>query len=387
VKLANQLKLKISVGGAAADSKNLDGGIALILSRMNRLLEIDRENLVAHVEPGLSHLEFIQRTAAENLNFPVDPYRFEASSIGGCFAVGDADAKSFQYGPTRTYLLGFEMVLPTGEVLDIGNKCIKNVAGYDYIHFAVGAQGTLGIFTKLLVKLLPMPQTRASVVGTFPTLKRAAESVQSLIKRNIHPTRVSLFSQALAAGIIPDVTDQLVMIDFDGFTESTQALTREIAAVFSLAGASEVRLIEDPAEHADLWRKWLAVKGKLNSGYTTQTIDYSVGPLKLAKSLDALAGIVGDLSKWPGINVEGLLGNIRLVLPAALPEKEKAALAAKINALAMAHGGSVSSCLGTKLVCESYRDLAMWETVTGLLGTIRLQFDPQGVMAPGITFS
>jgi len=387
VKLANQLNLKISVGGAVADTKNLDGGIALIMSRMNNLLEIDRENLVAHVEPGMSHLEFIRQAAAQNLNFPVDPYRFEASSIGGCFAVGDTDAKSFQYGPTRTYLLGFEMVLPTGEVLDIGNKCIKNVAGYDFIHFAVGSQGTLGIFTKLLVKLLPMPETKASVVATFPTIKQASESIQTLVKRNIHPTRVSLFSQPLAAGIVPGIADQLVMIGFEGFKESTKALTREIAAVFSLAGGGGVRVIEDRAEHDELWQKWQAAKGRLNCGYSTQTIDYSVGPLKLAKSLDGLAGIVGDLASWPGINVEALLGNIRVVLPAAMPEEDKAALAVKINALAMAHGGNVSDCLGARLVCESYRDTEMWETVTGLLETIRRQFDPQGIMAPGVIFS
>ncbi|MDR3589902.1 MAG: FAD-binding oxidoreductase [Negativicutes bacterium] len=387
VKLANQLNLKVSVGGAVADSRNLDGGIALVMSRMNRLLEIDRENLVAQVEPGLSHLEFIRKTAEENLYFPVDPYRFGTSSIGGCFAVGDADAKSFQYGPTRTYLLGFEMVLPTGEILDIGNKCIKNVAGYDYIHFAVGAQGSLGIFTKLLVKLLPTPQARASVLAVFPSLQRTAESVQTLIKRNIHPTRVSLFSRPLAAEVLPGIDGQLVMVDFEGFRESTKALTREIAAVFSLAGASEVNLIEDPGEHGDLWLKWLAVKGRLNCPYQTQTIEYSVGPLQLAKSLGALAGIVGDLGEWPGINVEALLGNIRLVLPEAMALEDRAALTAKINALAMAHGGNVADCLGTKLVCESYRDPAMWETVTGLLATIRRQFDPLGVMAPGVTFS
>ncbi len=136
-----------------------------------------------------------------------------------------------------------------------------------------------------------------------------------------------------------------------------------------------------------LWRRWLAVKGRLNCPYQAQTIDYSVGPLKLVKSLSALTAIVGDLAEWPGISVEALLGNIRLVLPPVMTENDRVALAAKINALAMAHGGNVSDCLGAKLVCESYRDLAMWETVTDLLGTVRRQFDPQGVMAPGVTFS
>ena len=356
VKLANQLNFKIGVGGIVADSKNLAGGIAMVMSRMNRLLAVDHENLVAEVEPGMSHLEFVRQITADKLNFPVDPYIPLTSSVGGCFSLGDAGAKSFQYGPTRTYLLGFEMVLPTGEILDIGNKCIKNVAGYDFIHFAAGSKGTLGVFTKLLVKLLPAPEVRTSVVATFPTLKKAAECLQVLLKRNIHPTRTSLFNQVLADQIAPGIGGQLVMVDFEGFRKSAKALTQEVAAIFSLAGGTEVKVIDDPAEHGALWDKWLAVKGLLNCGYSTPTIDFSVGPMKLAKALEALEGTLSAAAKPAGINAEALLGNIRLSLPADILDQDKQDLAVKINTLAMAHGGSVCDHLGSQLVCECYQD-------------------------------
>lgn len=387
VKLANQLDLKLNVGGTVVDSKMLDGGIALVMKRLNRLLEIDRENLVAQVEPGMAHSEFIRLVAEEKLYFPVDPYIADTSSLGGCFAIGDADAKAFQYGPARTYLLGFEIVLPTGEILEIGNKCIKNVAGYDFIHLAVGSKATLGIFTRLLVKLLPSPQARASVVAAFPGLRKAAVPLETLIRRNIHPTRVSAMSRPLAADILPEADGQLVMLAFEGFRESTKALVQEVAAIFALAGGSGVTIIEDPDRHDELWARWLAVKGRLNCGYTTQTIDFSVGPLRLVQSLDALEKVAGGSDKLAAVNIEALVGNIRLALAADTSPEEKTILSEKVNALAMANGGSVAGCLGTRLTCQAYRDEEMWAAISELLQNVRNRFDPRGVMAPGVTFS
>jgi glycolate oxidase len=109
--------------------------------------------------------------------------------------------------------------------------------------------------------------------------------------------------------------------------------------------------------------------------------------MKLVKSLEALEGIAGDLTQSPGINIEALLGNIRLVLPEKLTVADKEALAVKINALAMAHGGSVAGCLGTRLGCTAYRDAQMWEAITGVLHAVRAEFDPKGVLAPGVTFA
>jgi glycolate oxidase len=387
VRLANQLALKLNVGGAVVDSKNLDGGIALVMKRMNRLLEIDRENLVALVEPGMAHSEFIQKVAEEKLYFPVDPYIAATASIGGCFAVGDADAKSFQYGPARTYLLGFEMVLPTGEILEIGNKCIKNVAGYDFIHLAVGSKATLGIFTRLLVKLLPPPQARASVLAIFPGLRSAAAPLETIIRRNIHPTRASVLSQPLADAILPGCGGDLVLLDFEGFRESTKALTQEVAAVFTLAGGSGVTVVEDGELHAELWAKWLVVKGNLNCGYTSQTIDFSIGPLKLIQTLDALEKAAGGFARLAGVNIEALAGNLRVVLPADTTPEDKAALTDKINALAIAGGGGIAGCPGVNLACRYYRDPEMWAAISGLLQSVRGSFDPRGILAPGVNFT
>ena len=380
VKLANELNLKITVGGQVVDSKGLDGGLALVLSRMNRILEIDHANLVATVEPGLLHADFVKKMEEEGLNFPPEPFAVETGSIGGCFAIGDVDSKAFQYMPTRTYLLGYEMVLPTGEVLDIGNKCIKNVSGYDLIHFAVGSRGTLGIFTKLLIKLLPPPEVKCAVVADFASIYKASTAFTTLIKRNIHPTRLNLLNAALAKEAFPGTEGNLAMVDLEGFKVSTELMGEEIAAVFKLAGGKNVRVITDSEEYAKLWQGWLSLRGRLNVDLAERILDVNVGPMKVPQALKALEEITGDLAAYPGIVVEGLLGHVRMLLPSA---GEKTQIAAKVNELAMSYGGNVVGSLGSRLVCEVYNDAEMWQGITSLINQIRKQFDPKGILAPG----
>lgn len=380
VKLANELNLKITVGGQVVDSKGLDGGLAMVLSRMNKILEIDHANLVATVEPGITHDEFVKKMEAEGLNFPPEPFAVETGSIGGCFAIGDVDSKAFQYMPTRTYLLGYEMVLPTGEVLDIGNKCIKNVSGYDLIHFAVGSRGTLGIFTKLLIKLLPPPEVRHAVVAEFPSIHKASTAFTTLIKRNIHPTRLNLVNATLAKNVFPGTEGNLALVDLEGFKVSTELIAEEIASVFKLAGAKNIRIVTDANEYSKTWSAWLSLRGELNTQNAERILDVNVGPMKMPQALKALEEITGDLAAYPGIVLEGLLGHVRMLLPTV---GEKDQLATKVNALAMSFGGNISGLLGSRLVCESYNDAEMWQGITSLINQIRKQFDPKGILAPG----
>lgn len=380
VKLANEQNLKITVGGQVVESKGLDGGLAMVLSRMNKILEIDHANLVATVESGISHADFVSKMEEEGLNFPPEPFAVETSSMGGCFAIGDTDSKAFQYMPTRTYLLGYEMVLATGEVLNIGNKCIKNVSGYDLIHFAVGSRGTLGIFTKLLIKLLPPPEAKCAILADFPSIHQGSTAFTTLIKRNIHPTRLNLLNASLAKVAFPGSEGNVAMVDLEGFKASTELLTEEISGVFKLAGGKNVRVITDDEEYARTWRAWLSVRGELNTEDVDRVLDVNVGPLKMPQTLKAIEEVTGDLGGYPGIVVEGLLGHIRMLLPTT---DEKDALAVKINALAMSFGGNVSGILGSRLVCESYNDAEMWQGLTSLINQIRQQFDPKGILAPG----
>ncbi|MDQ7095240.1 FAD-binding oxidoreductase [Desulfosporosinus sp. PR] len=381
VKLANEQNVKLVVGGAAVNTQGIAGGIAMVMSRMNRILEMDHQNLVAVVEPGLLHKEFLLKVAEAALNFPPEPYEVETSSMGGCFALGDTDSKSFEYGPSRTFLLGFEMVLPTGEILDIGNKCIKNVSGLDFIHFAVGSQGTFGIFTKLLVKLLPVPEAKRAVIGTFASVHKANETFNTLIKRNVHPTRMNLINAPLAKIAKPGTEGQLVIIDLQGYKESGKNVANEIAAVLTLGGGSDVKIIEDGAEYEQVINGWLNVRAAINAK-PEQTVEFTVGPMKMPQALVQLETLIGDLGAYPGVVVEGLLGYVCLALPEGT---DKLALAGKVNKLAMSLGGNVKGLLGHKLKAEVYNDAEMWQQTISLLRALRQQFDPKGILSPGVS--
>ncbi len=379
VQWANKQKVKISVSGLVADTEGLNEGIVLVMTRMNRVLEMDHENLVAVVESGILHKEFLEKVVEARLNFPPEPYDVETSSMGGCFAIGDSDSKSFQFGPTRTFLLGFEMVLPTGEIMDIGNKCIKNVSGYDFIHFAVGSQGTMGIFTKLIVKLLPSPEAKKAVIARFSSIHKANATFSTLIKRNILPTRINLLNTTLAQEIQPG-EGQLVMVDLEGFTESSKTMANEIAAVMTLGGASEVKIVEEAQEYENLINGWLKVRAMLN-GRPESVLEFAVGPLKMGQALTQLEAFTGDLGSYSGVVVEGLLGYVRIALPEGT---DKESLAVKVNKMAMSLGGNVTGLLGTRLRTEVYNDAEMWSETTGLLNEIRRQFDPNGILNPGV---
>jgi len=380
VKWANKHNVKITVAGLAADIKGMKDGIVLVMARMDRLLEMDHLNLVAVVEPGLLHKEFLLKVVEAGLNFPPEPYEVETSSVGGCFAIGDSDSKSFEYGPTRTFLLGFEMVLPTGEILDIGNKCIKNVSGYDFIHFAVGSQGTFGIFTKLLVKLLPAPESKKAVIGTFASMHKANATFNTLIKRNVHPTRMNLINASLAKNAKPGTKGQLVIIDLQGFKESGKNIANEVAAVLTLGGGSDVKIIQDEVEYDQVINGWLKVRAELNEK-SERTVEFAVGPMKMPQALTQLEALTGDLGAYPGVIVEGLLGFVCLALPEGT---DKLALATKVNKLAMSLGGNVKGLLGHKLKAEAYNDAEMWNETTSLLSELRHRFDPEGILNPGV---
>ena len=185
VKAAYDADVKVNVGGKVVETKGLSGGIAVVMSRMNQIEEVDSQNLTCWVQAGMSHDELVKKLVEKNLNFPPEPYAVSTSSIGGCFAIGDVDSKAFNYLPTRTFIMAFESVLPTGEVYKWGTKCIKCVSGYDMIHFIVGTRATFGILTRVLVKLLPAPQAVKAVVAVVPSLTAAAKAFKAIQKRKV----------------------------------------------------------------------------------------------------------------------------------------------------------------------------------------------------------
>ena len=191
LKFANAAKLPVVTRGSGT---GLSGGslpspdcIVLCTVKMDKILELDRANLTLLAEPGVTTLQIADAAAAAGLFYPPDPGSMKISTIGGNVAENSGGLRGLKYGVTRNYVMGLEVVLPDGEMLWTGNKCVKDVAGYSLQDLFIGSEGTLGVITKVLLKLIPKPAAKKTLVATFAQMDQAAETVSAIIAAQIIP--------------------------------------------------------------------------------------------------------------------------------------------------------------------------------------------------------
>src|SRR2546426_7705398 len=191
LKLANETKTAVVTRGSGT---GLSGGslpspdcIVLCLVKMDKILELDRANLTMLTEAGVTTLQIFDAAAAAGLFYPPDPGSMKISTIGGNVAENSGGLRGLKYGITRNYVMGLEVVLPDGEVLWTGNKCVKDVAGYSLKDLFIGSEGTLGVITKVLLRLIPKPAAKKTMVATFAQMDQAAETVSAIIAAQIIP--------------------------------------------------------------------------------------------------------------------------------------------------------------------------------------------------------
>src|SRR3954462_14742155 len=191
LKLANQTGMAVVTRGSGT---GLSGGslpstdcIVLCTVKMDRILELDRNNLTITVEPGVTTLQVADAAIAAGLFYPPDPGSMKISTIGGNVAENSGGLRGLKYGVTRNYVMGLEVVMPSGEIMWTGNKCVKDVAGYSLRDLFIGSEGTLGVITKVLLRLIPKPAAKKTMVATFSQMDHAAEAVSAIIAAQIIP--------------------------------------------------------------------------------------------------------------------------------------------------------------------------------------------------------
>src|SRR5258708_3272048 len=171
--------------GLSGGSVPVPGCVVLCLVKMDKILELDQENLTILVEAGVTTLQVADAAAAVGLLYPPDPGSMKISTIGGNVAENSGGLRGLKYGVTRNYVMGLEIVLPDGELLWTGNKCVKDVAGYSLKDLFIGSEGTLGVITKVVLRLLPKPQATKTMVATFAQMDQAAQAVSDIIAAQI----------------------------------------------------------------------------------------------------------------------------------------------------------------------------------------------------------
>jgi glycolate oxidase len=371
------------------------GGVVVSCLGLDRILEIDAEDFTAQVEPGVVTGDFQARLRDQVLYYPPDPASARFSTLGGNAATCAGGMRAVKYGVTRDYVLGIEAVLPGGKVMHTGARTHKNVAGLDLTRLLVGSAGTLAFFTRLTLKLLPLPPAQATLMAGFTSLDDALSASRAVFRAGILPVAMELMLRESLACIAqiasvpwPRDTSAVLLLKLDGRPEGLgeeSALTR-----LALEGVGPCFLAEarDPAEEERLWEfRRLVSLASFRLGKDKVSEDVTLPRSKVAEAIQGIRGI-GDLHGLP-VLLFGHLGDgnihTNIMFDAADDRQARAAMQAreKILDLVLRLGGVLSGEHGLGLTKRTYLDRQVGPVERGLYARIKQAFDPHGIMNPG----
>lgn len=263
VKLAAESRIPVvtrgSGTGLSGGSVPLSGCLVICLLRMDAILEVDPRNLTLTAQPGAITLKIDEAAGAHGLFYPPDPGSMKISTIGGNVAENSGGLRGLKYGVTRNYVMGLEVVLPDASVVRLGNKCVKDVAGYSMKDLFIGSEGTLGIVTEVLLRLVPRPAARRTLLASFDRMEDAAETVSAIIAAKIIPCTLEFLDRMTlrcvedysSAGLPVDC-EALLLIETDGHPVAVADEAERMEAIARACGAREIRSARDEAEALSL---------------------------------------------------------------------------------------------------------------------------------------
>jgi len=265
LKLANRCGFPVFPRGAGSGFTGgalpKAGGVVLVVTRMNRILRIDTENLIAEVEPGVVTEQFQQAVEKLGLFYPPDPASLKFSTLGGNVAENAGGPRCVKYGVTRDFVMGLEVVLPTGEIIRTGGETYKAVVGYDMTRLLCGSEGTLGVITKIIFKLLPLPDAKKTMLTIFDSIDGAAKAVSTIIGAKIIPTTLEFMDYATLQCVekrfnlgIPPEGRAVLLIEVDGDRDLIEKQASRIHELIQPLGLVQFRAARDNAESEELWR-------------------------------------------------------------------------------------------------------------------------------------
>jgi len=298
LKLANKKRIPVTPRGAGTNlsggSIPIQGGIVLCFTKMNNILSIDTENFTATVEPGVVLMDLNGALAKEGLFSPPDPQSFLGATMGGVIAENAGGPACVKYGVTKQYVLGLEVVLPTGDIIDVGSQTMKNVVGYDLTMLFTGSEGTLGVISKATLAVKPLPQATKTLLVVFDDVAVAGENVHYILASGIIPSKIELLDHWVINSIerlqpmgLPTDAEAVLLFEVDGVPEAVEKEAAQIEGVCKRHGAREIRIAKDKAE-AD--RYWLARR----AGFAAV---FSAGPTILAEDVTVPRNTIPALIK------------------------------------------------------------------------------------------
>ena len=401
---ARELRFPVTPQGAltglSGGALPVSGGVALDLRAMNRILEIDRENLFAVVEAG-AVTQLVQEEAERaGLFYPPDPSSRGTCTIGGNIAENAGGPRAAKYGTTGRYVAGLRVVVPGGAVLDLGGRNRKDVAGYDLVSLFVGSEGTLGVVTQATLRLLPLPAHRRLLWASFADEGKALAAVTRLYGEGSEPSACEFMERRAAevsAGwldlTLPADADAHLFVEADGFEEDAVARDAERFGQTLLdAGASDVRVALNDREAADFWRLRRAVGEAVKKLGPYAEEDCTVPRSRLPALLAAVRTVAlrrGLTAVCYGHAADGNI-HVNVVQPPGEPERwrrEREPAVEEIFRAVMALGGTITGEHGVGLTQRSYLALRHSPATLAAMRAIKDAFDPDGLLNPGKIFS
>lgn len=402
MQLANEIKVPVVPRGGGTNlsggSIPLEGGIVLALRRMNKIIEIDCDNLTATVQPGVITLHLHQAVENIGLFYPPDPQSMAMATIGGNVAENAGGPRGVKYGVTKDYLLGLEVVTPTGEIIKLGGKTIKNVSGYDLIRLFAGSEGTLGIITEVTVRLLPLPESKMTILAMYDKLDNAAQTVSQIIRDRIIPTTIELMDHSTMELIenfkpvgFPMDVEGAILIEVDGSKEDVERQLGRVEQTCRACGATDVKVARTAAEAVPLWAGRRAAFGAMTrSTPTVITEDATVPRSKVPEMVRKIQDIA--LKYNLNIPILGHTGDGNMhpcILTDEYNKEEMKRVDSAVDemfAAALELGGTLSGEHGIGLIKQKYMKWQFGDIGLDLMRKLKNAWDPNNILNPGKVF-
>ncbi|RLC75227.1 MAG: glycolate oxidase subunit GlcD [Chloroflexi bacterium] len=384
--------------GLSAGSIPFGGGIVLPLTRMDRLLDIDLDNMMATAEAGIITSELADALARKGYFYPPDPSSDHYSTLGGNAACNAGGAHCLKYGITGHYVVALEVVLADGRIMRVGGKATKNVTGYDLVHLLIGSEGTLAIITEVTVRFITPPETERTAEAIFPKLADAGKAINAVLSSGAKPSMLEIMDETSIKSVedylhlgLPLDVEAILVIQTDGDEAEAVRGIEIVAEVCRQNGARDVRVAATPEESAEMWHARHSISGSLgrirpNKLGEDITVPHSVIPRLITRIKEISArwnlpivifGHAGDGNLHPNIlfdkrdpeeyeRVEGAVGDLFRV--------------------AVELGGSLSGEHGVGVLKRPYLEMALGPVAVEMQKRIKQAWDPNNILNPGKIF-
>jgi len=403
VKMAAKYKIPVVTRGAGTNLSGgtipVDGGIVLSMLKLDKIIEVDAANLTATVEPGLIIQKLNEAAAAHGLIYPPDPGTVTTATMGGSVSECSGGLRGLKYGVTKDYIMGLEVVMPDGEVIHTGGKTVKNVSGYDLTKLFTGAEGTLGIITEIIVKLIPAPKFRRSMLVIFDNLDNAGKTIADIISNKVIPATLEIMDNVTIRTVenyskigLPVDAEAVLVIEVDGSIEDVVLNEFEtVKAICTGNGAVSVKLAQSDADRDAIFAaRRAALPALAQVKPTTILEDATVPRSRIPDMLKAIKAIAEKYKIRIGTFGHAGDGNLHPTILTDESDKEEMERVHKaideIFSTAINLGGTLSGEHGIGMAKSKYMEMQFGKSGMDVMKKIKQALDPDNIMNPGKMF-